>query len=195
MIKRLFDILISFFVLLLFSPFFLILCILIKLDSKGPIFFMQERPGWNREIFKVYKLRTMRLGSEKMVMGKEVLKDDERVTRIGKYLRRYKIDELPQLLNVLKGDMSLVGPRPERMDYLDKYTEEELKRFIMRPGLTGLAQVNGNIYITLEERHKYDVLYVDNYSLLLDLKIICRTILVIIFGEDKFSGNQLEVKA
>lgn len=154
---------------------------------------MQERPGWNREIFKVYKLRTMRLGSEKMIMGKEVLKDDERVTRIGKYLRRYKIDELPQLLNVLKGDMSLVGPRPERMDYLDKYTEEELRRFIMRPGLTGLAQVNGNIYITLEERHKYDVQYVDNYNLLLDIKIICRTILVIIFGEDKFSGNQLEV--
>ncbi|KPU27369.1 sugar transferase [Caloranaerobacter sp. TR13] len=190
-LKRLVDIILSILVLIVFIPFWLLIAILIKLDSPGPVLFIQRRPGLNTKPFSVYKFRTMRLGSEKMIKGKEVMLNDERITRIGKFLRRYKIDEIPQLLNVLKGEMSLVGPRPERMDYLPDYTEEELKRFQMRPGLTGLAQVSGNIYISLEDRHKYDVYYVENFSLWLDLKIIIRTIGVIVFGERKFVRNDL----
>lgn len=185
-LKRLLDIIISLFVLTLFLPFGVIISIIIKLDSEGPVFFLQERPGKGTNIFKVYKFRTMKPGSEKMVKGVEVLSDDDRVTKIGKFLRRYKIDELPQLINVIKGEMSLVGPRPERIDYLEEYTQEELKRFNMRPGLTGLAQVSGNIYISLEERHRKDIEYVDNFTILMDLKIIILTIGVVLFGEDKF---------
>lgn len=126
-----------------------------------------------------------------MVKGQEVMLDDERITPIGRFLRRTKIDEVPQLLNVLKGEMSIVGPRPERIDSLADYTEEIAKRLNMRPGLTGLAQVSGNIYIPLEERYKFDVYYVENFSLWLDLKIIIRTIGVVIFGEDKYVGKPL----
>lgn len=185
-LKRCFDIIASLAVLIIFAPILIIISIMIKLDSQGPVFFLQERPGKNTKIFKVYKFRTMRPGSEKMIKGSEVFSDDDRVTKIGNFLRRYKIDELPQLLNVIKGEMSLVGPRPERMDYLDEYTREELKRFKMRPGLTGLAQVSGNIHISLDERHKKDVSYVDNFNLIMDIKIILLTVGVIIMGEDKF---------
>lgn len=194
-IKRAFDIIASLVVLILFLPIGLIISIIIKLDSEGPVFFLQERPGKGKKIFKVYKFRTMRPGSEKMIKGREVFGDDDRVTKIGKFLRRYKIDELPQLLNVIKGEMSLVGPRPERIDYLDEYTPEELKRFNMRPGLTGLAQVSGNIHISLDERHKKDVYYVDNFNLLIDIKIILLTVGVVLFGEDKFAKEESEANS
>lgn len=195
MIKRAFDIIASLVVLILFLPIGLIISLIIKLDSEGPVFFLQERPGKGTKIFKVFKFRTMRPGSEKMIKGREVFSDDDRVTRIGKFLRRYKIDELPQLLNVIKGEMSLVGPRPERIDYLDEYTQEELKRFNMRPGLTGLAQVSGNIHISLDERHRKDVFYVDNFNLLMDIKIIFLTVGVILFGEDKFAKEESEANS
>lgn len=195
MIKRVFDIIASLVVLILFLPIGLIISLIIKLDSEGPVFFLQERPGKGTKIFKVFKFRTMRPGSEKMIKGREVFSDDDRVTRIGKFLRRYKIDELPQLLNVIKGEMSLVGPRPERIDYLDEYTQEELKRFNMRPGLTGLAQVSGNIHISLDERHRKDVFYVDNFNLLMDIKIIFLTVGVILFGEDKFAKEESEANS
>lgn len=191
-IKRIFDIIASLIVIVLLFPIGLIISLIIKLDSDGPIFFLQERPGKNTNIFKVYKFRTMRPGSEKMVNGKEVFGDDDRITKIGKFLRRYKIDELPQLLNVIKGEMSLVGPRPERIDYLNEYTHEELKRFNMRPGLTGLAQVSGNIHISLDERHRKDIYYVDNFNLLMDIKIIILTVGVVLFGEDKFTKEESE---
>ena len=194
-IKRVFDIIASLVILILFLPIGLIISIIIKLDSEGPVFFLQERPGKGMKIFKVYKFRTMRPGSEKMIKGREVFGDDDRVTKIGKFLRRYKIDELPQLLNVIKGEMSLVGPRPERIDYLDEYTPEELKRFNMRPGLTGLAQVSGNIHISLDERHKKDVYYVDNFNLLIDIKIILLTVGVVLFGEDKFAKEESEANS
>lgn len=195
MIKRAFDIIASLVVLILFLPIGLIISLIIKLDSEGPVFFLQERPGKGTKIFKVFKFRTMRPGSEKMIKGREVFSDDDRVTRIGKFLRRYKIDELPQLLNVIKGEMSLVGPRPERIDYLDEYTQEELKRFNMRPGLTGLAQVSGNIHISLDERHRKDIFYVDNFNLLMDIKIIFLTVGVILFGEDKFAKEESEANS
>lgn len=185
-IKRVIDIVLSLIVLVLFLPLWIIIAILIKVTSKGPIFFLQERPGQYREIFKVYKFRTMELGSEKMVKGQEVIGSDDRITSIGTFLRRSKIDEIPQVLNVLKGEMSLVGPRPERVASLDDYDEEISKRLNMKPGMTGLAQVSGNIYLDLQDRYKFDVYYVEHFSLLLDIKIIIRTIGVVIFGEDKY---------
>ncbi len=185
-VKRSLDIVTSLFLLVVFSPCWLLVMLLIKLDSHGPIIFTQMRPGRNTKVFKVYKFRTMRPGSDKMIAGKEVMGDDERITRIGKWLRRFKIDEIPQLYNVLIGDMSLIGPRPERLDYLPTYTEVELKRFEVRPGLTGLAQVSGSIHISLEDRHRYDVYYVENFSIWLDFKIMLRTVGVVLFGEDKF---------
>lgn len=186
LIKRIIDIVLSLIVLIVFSPIWIVVSILIKLNSKGPIFFLQDRPGYHKKIFKVYKFRTMKPGSEKMFKGKEVMKDDNRVTSIGKVLRRTKIDEIPQVLNVLKGEMSLVGPRPERISSLEDYDDEISKRLNMRPGMTGLAQVSGNIHLNLNDRYKLDVYYVENYSLNLDFKIILRTIGVVLFGEDKY---------
>lgn len=190
-IKRLFDIVGSLLVLILLLPIWVIVAILIKTTSEGPIFFLQERPGYHRKIFKVYKFRTMRPGSEKMVKGKEVMRDDDRITFIGKFLRRSKIDEIPQILNVLKGEMSLVGPRPERVASLEDYTDEIPKRMNMKPGLTGLAQVSGNIYLSLQDRYKFDIYYVENYSLWLDFKIIIRTVGVVLFGEDRYVNKFL----
>lgn len=190
-IKRTLDILFSLFVLTFLFPIWLLVAILIKISSKGPIFFKQERPGHNKKIFMVYKFRTMKPGSEQMTKGVEVLKDDNRITKIGKFLRRTKIDEIPQVINILKGDMSLVGPRPERISSLKDYDKEISKRLDVRPGITGLAQVSGNIYLKLNDRYKFDIYYVKNYSFLLDIKIILRTFLVIIFGEDKFKDKPL----
>ncbi|MFS0864580.1 sugar transferase [Fredinandcohnia sp. 179-A 10B2 NHS] len=190
-IKRLFDVAVSLMVLILLLPLWVGVAILIKTTSEGPIFFLQERPGYRRKIFKVYKFRTMRPGSEKMVKGQEVMKDDDRVTSIGKLLRRSKIDEIPQILNVLKGEMSLVGPRPERVASLKDYTDEVSKRLNMKPGLTGLAQVSGNIYLSLQDRYRFDVYYVENFSILLDVKIIFRTVGVVLFGEDRYVSKTL----
>ncbi len=190
-LKRSVDIIFSISVLLVFLPLWILVAILIKLTSKGPIFFLQDRPGKNRKLFKVYKFRTMKPGSEKMIKGKEVLSDDDRVTSIGRILRRTKIDEIPQVLNILKGDMSLVGPRPERISSLEDYDDEISKRLNIRPGITGLAQVSGNIYLELKDRYRYDVYYVEQYSFILDLKIIVRTFLVILFGEKKYREKPL----
>lgn len=184
--KRFMDIILSLIVLIVFLPIWIVVAILIKVTSKGPVFFLQDRPGQYRKIFKVYKFRTMKIGSEKMIKGQEVMKGDDRVTSIGKFLRRTKIDEIPQVLNVLKGEMSLVGPRPERVASLEDYDDEISKRLNTRPGMTGLAQVSGNIYLNLQDRYRFDVYYVENYSLWLDIKIIIRTVGVILFGEDRY---------
>jgi len=191
LVKRLVDIIFSISVLLIFLPIWLLVAILIKLTSKGPVFFLQDRPGKNKEIFKVYKFRTMKPGSEAMLKGKEVLSDDDRVTTLGKILRRTKMDEIPQVLNIIKGDMSLVGPRPERIASLEDYDDEISKRLNIRPGITGLAQVSGNIYINLIDRYRYDLYYVEHYSFFLDIKIIIRTFLVVMLGEDRFKDNPL----
>jgi undecaprenyl phosphate N,N'-diacetylbacillosamine 1-phosphate transferase len=186
LVKRLFDIVVSLMVLVILLPVWFVVAILIKATSPGPVLFLQDRPGLNKKIFKVYKFRTMRPGSENMIKGQEVFKEDDRITAIGKFLRRSKIDEIPQVLNVLKGEMSLVGPRPERVASLADYTDEISKRLNMSPGMTGLAQVSGNIYLSLENRYKFDVYYVENFSIWLDLKIIIRTVGVILFGEAKY---------
>lgn len=190
-IKRLIDIVVSLIVLIPFLPLWMLIAFLIKITSEGPVFFLQDRPGLHKKIFKVYKFRTMRPGSEKMIKGQEVMLDDDRITSIGKILRRTKLDEIPQVLNVLKGEMSLVGPRPERISSLEDYTEEISKRLNMKPGMTGLAQVSGNIYLSLENRYKLDVYYVENFSLWLDFNIILRTIGVVLLGEDKYINKPL----
>ncbi|MGL5413910.1 sugar transferase [Cetobacterium sp.] len=192
MLKRIFDILVSFLLIIITIPLFILIAICIKVTSKGTIFFLQKRPGKKGELFKIFKFRTMELGSDKMTKGVEVLKNDPRITKIGKILRRTKIDELPQLINVLKGDMSLVGPRPERIDSLNDYTDEISKRLLVRPGMTGLAQVSGNIYLTLQERYKLDIYYVENQNFLLDTKILLRTIGVVLFGEEKYRNQNIK---
>ena len=190
-VKRLFDILVSLLVLLLFAPVWLLVALSIKATSPGPVLFIQERPGKDRELFRVYKFRSMRLGSEKMVKGVEVLRDDDRVTAVGRFIRRTKIDEIPQCLNVLKGEMSLIGPRPERVSSLADYDEEISKRLDMRPGMTGLAQVCGNIYISLADRYRLDVYYVEHFSLWLDIRILLRTVGVVLLGEERYKDRPL----
>lgn len=190
-IKRLVDIAVSLAVLVLLFPVWVLIAALIKLTSEGPVFFLQERPGKDKKIFRVFKFRTMRPGSEKMVKGVEVMADDDRVTAIGKFLRRSKLDEIPQCLNVLRGEMSLIGPRPERVASLADYDEEISKRLNMLPGMTGLAQVSGNIYLDLSERYKLDVYYVEHFSLWLDIQILLRTVGVVLFGEEKYKGRPL----
>jgi undecaprenyl phosphate N,N'-diacetylbacillosamine 1-phosphate transferase len=190
LIKRCLDLIVSLFLIVFLIPIWLIVGMIIKIDSIGPVLFIQKRPGKGTEIINVYKFRTMRQNSEIMLKGKEVMLDDDRITKVGKFLRRYKIDEIPQLINVLKGEMSLIGPRPERIESLSDYNTEELKRFNMRPGMTGLAQVNGNIFISLKERYQYDVYYVENFNIFLDLVILFKTIGVVIMGERKFIRSQ-----
>ena len=190
-IKRLADIMISLVVLILFFPVWLLVAVLIKVTSPGPVFFLQDRPGKDRKIIKVYKFRSMRLGSEKMVKGVEVMRDDDRVTSIGRFLRRSKLDEIPQCLNVLKGEMSLIGPRPERVSSLEDYDEEISKRLRMLQGMTGLAQVSGNIYLDLQQRYQLDVYYVEHYSLWLDIRILMRTVGVVLLGEEHYLGKPL----
>lgn len=189
--KRAGDVALSVAVLLLGAPVWLLIGFLVAVTSEGPILFLQERPGFGGVPFVIYKFRTMRLGSEVMVKGQEVSRDDERVTPIGRLLRRTKIDEIPQLWNILKGDMSIVGPRPERMASLVDYTEHVARRLSMKPGLTGLAQVSGNIHLNLDDRYGLDLYYVDNFSLCLDVRIIIRTMGVVLFGEERYVHRSL----
>ncbi|MBE4947644.1 sugar transferase [Chryseobacterium culicis] len=183
-IKRFLDIIISFTVILFLFPLFLVVYILVKLDSPGKFFFFQERLGYKGQVFKIYKIRTMY--DKERVADREILKGDVEVTKIGHYLRRFKIDELPQIINVFQGDMSLVGPRPCLPRQLEEFNEDGKMRIKVTPGLTGLAQVNGNIHLSWEERWKYDREYVEKQSLLLDLKIVFKTFLILLNGEDKY---------
>ena len=183
--KRLFDFLISFAILLLLFPLFIIVAVLIKLDSKGPIFYLQSRVGENGRVFRIYKLRTM-TNKEIDPNVKQTYLQDPDVTRIGGLLRRFKIDELPQIWNVFIGDMSLVGPRPALPSLYEKFGEIAKKRCEVRPGMTGWAQVNGNIYLPWEERLCLDREYVDRMSFMLDLRILVKTVAIVLFGEEKY---------
>ncbi len=177
--KRLFDISVSFLGLVVLAPIFLIIAIAIKIDSKGPVFFKQERVGKNGKVFNMYKFRSMCVGAEQQEGGVFCVKGDRRVTKVGKFLRASSLDEIPQFVNILKGDMSLIGPRPVLTYYpckWEEYTEEELKRFNVRPGVTGWAAVNGRKTNTVEERFNYDNYYVEHLSFGLDFKIFLMTI-------------------
>lgn len=172
-IKRILDFLLSLMAIIILSPILMIIAILVRIKLGAPIIFKQERPGLNEKIFTLYKFRTMT--SEKNEKG-ELLPDDVRLTKFGRTLRSLSIDELPELFNILKGDMSIVGPRPLAVAYLPYYNEKEKHRHDVRPGLTGLAQVNGRNTLQWEKRFSYDIEYVNNISFVEDFKIIFLTI-------------------
>ena len=176
-IKRLLDFILSLCALVVLSPLLLILSALGVVKMKGNPFFSQERPGWHEKIFKLYKFRTMT--NEKDKNG-ELLPDERRLIPYGRFLRSTSLDELPELWNILKGDMSIIGPRPLLVKYLPFYTERERQRHNVRPGLTGLAQIHGRNYLKWDKRLALDVEYVNNISFLLDLKILVGTILKVI---------------
>lgn len=180
-IKRSFDIIFSLTVLIMLSPIFLIIAILVKIKLGGPIFFVQERIGMYNRPFKMYKFRTMR--DTKDSSG-NLLSDNERLTKFGKTLRSTSLDELPEFFNIIRGEMSLIGPRPLLPKYLPLYSGEQIKRHNVLPGLTGWAQVNGRNSISWTEKFKLDVWYVENWSLKLDLKIFFLTIVKVIKRED-----------
>jgi lipopolysaccharide/colanic/teichoic acid biosynthesis glycosyltransferase len=172
-LKRLLDFFLSTFAFILASPVFLLVTLLLAIANKGKAFFFQARPGKDEKIFKVIKFRTMT--DEKGSDG-ELLPDADRLTAVGSFVRKTSLDEIPQLLNVIKGDMSLIGPRPLLVQYLPLYNEEQKRRHNVRPGISGWAQVNGRNAISWEKKFEYDVWYVDNLSFLLDLKIIFKTV-------------------
>lgn len=178
-LKRCMDILISALGLLAISPLLLLLSVLVYAYHGWPVFFTQERPGLHGKIFKMVKFRTMTNARD--ADGK-LLPDAERLTPFGQLLRRTSLDELPELWNVLKGDMSLVGPRPLLVRYLDRYTPEQARRHEMRPGITGLAQVRGRNALSWPEKFAYDVQYIDEWTPLLDLRILYETVAVVLFG-------------
>ncbi|WP_138555853.1 sugar transferase [Pseudoalteromonas sp. S1727] len=173
MIKRTFDFFVSFCAILTLLPVIVVVAVLIRFKLGSPILFTQDRPGLNGKIFKMMKFRTMLDGKDKQG---NLLPDDERMTPFGAFLRSTSLDELPGLFNVLKGDMSLVGPRPLLVQYLPLYSAEQARRHNVRPGITGWAQVNGRNAISWEQKFKLDVWYVDNQSLLLDFKILLLTV-------------------
>ena len=180
-IKRLLDILISLTFIVLFSWLYLILVILVRIKLGSPVLFCQERPGYNEKIFKLYKFRTM---TDKRDEKGNLLPDSERLTKFGSMLRSTSLDELPEMFNILKGDMSLIGPRPLLVEYLPYYTEEERLRHSVRPGLTGLAQVSGRNYLAWDKRLAKDVEYVNHISFIMDVRIIIKTIMVVFKKED-----------
>ena len=180
--KRALDAFLSGVSLAVLSPLLGVVAFAVRLDSPGPVFFVQERLGRHGCVFKVFKFRTMT--DRPRVTTGEIVGRGLGVTRVGYWLRRLKVDELPQLLNVVRGDMSLVGPRPALPAHIREYDERSRRRLEVRPGLTGLAQVNGNIHLSWVDRWVYDVQYVESYSFGLDVSIILRTLLVVVRGEE-----------
>ncbi len=186
-VKRFLDVTASFLGLVLLSPLLLAVSILIKIDSRGPVIFRQKRIGRNGKVFEIYKFRSMCVGAEKTGSGVYSGKDDARVTRIGKILRATSIDELPQLLNILKGEMSFVGPRPPLTYHpwkYEEYTDFQKRMFEVRPGITGWAQVNGRKDVEWHKRIELNVWYVDHMSLLLDIKIMFMTAFKVLTNAD-----------
>lgn len=179
-IKRPMDFFLALIAVIILCPIFLVVALLIKIKLGSPIIFKQERPGLSDKIFKMYKFRTMT--NEKDDRG-ELLPDHVRLTRFGKFLRSTSLDELPELINILKGEMSIVGPRPLLVQYLDLYDKHQRRRHLVRPGLTGLAQISGRNLVQWEEKFKLDVHYVDHMSFTGDLKIILLTIKKVFFKE------------
>lgn len=197
-IKRSLDLITALFLVIILSPVMLIAAILIAVNRDGPILFKQERPGKDGKIFTVYKFRTM----STMLRDKNgnELSDFDRMTKIGKILRKTSIDELPQLFNIIKGEMSFIGPRPLLKEYLELYSPEQMRRHDVLPGISGWAQVNGRNTLTWDEKFAYDVYYVDHYSFKMDLKIFIKTIENVVSQDginsdsentmEKFEGNR-----
>ena len=199
MFKSIFDKTLALFLIILFSPIYIVVSLLIFFKMGSPILFRQKRPGYKEKIFGIYKFRTMT--NEKDEFG-NLLPDDKRLVGIGKFIRSTSLDELPQLFNVLKGEMSFVGPRPLLKEYLPLYNEKQKRRHDVKPGITGWAQVNGRNAISWEQKFDYDVWYVDNQSFWLDIKILWLTFLKVVKRSDissstsstmeKFTGSKNE---
>jgi sugar transferase EpsL len=199
LVKRLFDLLLTCISLVLLAPVMLVLSILVAIRLGFPLLFRQERPGYKGEVFTIYKFRTMR--NERDSQG-NLLPDDQRLTRLGRFLRSTSLDELPELINVLRGEMSLVGPRPLLIQYLPLYSPEQARRHDVLPGITGWAQVHGRNAITWQDKFALDVWYVDHWSFWLDLKIIALTVVKVLRREgisqpgqataEPFQGNPSE---
>lgn len=179
-IKRILDIISSLLAIIILSPFLGVLTVIGAFEMKGNPFFTQKRPGKDEKIFKLVKFRTMTNAKDK---DGNLLSDADRLTRYGKFLRNTSLDELPELFNILKGDMSVVGPRPLLVQYLPRYNAHQHRRHEVRPGLSGWAQVNGRNAISWEDKFNYDVEYVDNYSIVMDIKILFMTILNVLKRE------------
>ena len=178
--KRLVDILIAAFALIILSPIFILVALKVRKNLGSPIFYLQERPGKDNKLFKMIKFRSMKDAFDK---EGNPLPDDQRITPFGHKLRATTFDEMPQLINVLKGDMSIVGPRPQMKDFLEHYTPEQMRRHEVKPGMTGLAQVSGRNNLSWEEKFDLDVEYVDTHSILLDFKIMLKTVEVMLKKE------------
>jgi len=191
MIKNIFDKTLALFLIILFSPIYLIVSLLIWLKMGRPILFRQQRPGYKEKIFGIYKFRTMT--NEKDEEG-NLLPDNQRLLGIGKFIRSTSLDELPQLFNVLKGDMSFVGPRPLLIEYLPLYNERQKKRHDVSPGITGWAQVNGRNAISWEQKFEYDVWYVEHQSFVLDMKILWMTFLKVVRRSDISSDSSVTME-
>lgn len=186
-VKRFLDFLFSFIAIVILSPLMLIVAVAVKTESEGPVIFKQERVGRDGKIFEIYKFRSMCVGAEQTGTGQYSFSGDPRVTRVGKFIRATSIDELPQLVNVLKGEMSFVGPRPPLTYHpweLSEYTDEQLRMFEVRPGITGWAQVNGRKEVEWHERIRLNVWYIDHISILLDVKIVFLTFFKVLKNED-----------
>lgn len=196
-LKRVVDFILALIGFILLSPIFFIVLILLMINNQGKPFFFQKRPGKDEKIFQVIKFKTM---NDKKSADGELLPDADRLTKVGIFVRKTSLDEIPQLLNVLKGDMSLIGPRPLLPEYLPLYDETQKKRHDVKPGITGWAQVNGRNAISWKKKFEYDVWYVENQSFILDMKIIFKTIIKVVRSEDintenqattvKFTGNE-----
>jgi len=196
-LKRALDFIISLSAFIIFLPFFFIICIVLCIANRGKIFFVQARPGQNERIFKLIKFKTMNDRKDK---DNNLLPDSERMTKIGTFIRKSSLDEIPQLINVIKGDMSLTGPRPLLVEYLPLYDSVQKKRHNVRPGITGWSQVNGRNAISWEKKFEQDVWYVEHQSFSLDYTILLKTIKKVVNMEDinsstsvtmeKFSGNK-----
>ncbi|MBP3889265.1 MAG: sugar transferase [Cellulosilyticum sp.] len=189
-VKRMLDVILAVIMLVCASPLLLLVALIIKLESKGPALFKQDRRGLKGEPFKIYKFRSMTVGAEQQGTGVYSFKDDPRVTKVGKFIRKTSIDELPQLINIIKGEMSFIGPRPVLTYHpwgLEEYTEEQMKRFDVLPGVTGLAQLNGRKELEWPERIKLDVKYVETLSFGLDVKLFFQTIKKVLLMQDNYN--------
>lgn len=177
--KYLCDRILSILLFILLVPFFVIIALVIKFDDGQTVFFRQKRTGWHGQEFLIWKFRTMVPNADTFLDASGRIGNVNRITRVGKILRYLSLDELPQLINIMKGEMSFIGPRPVLCDRLERYSDEQKKRLLMKPGVTGLAQVNGRNTLKWSERIAYDVWYVEHYSLWLDLKILMNTVRVV----------------
>jgi lipopolysaccharide/colanic/teichoic acid biosynthesis glycosyltransferase len=188
-VSRALDVVLAAALLVATAPFLAVAAVAIRLESRGPVFYRQRRVGRHGHPFELLKLRTMVPGAEAMGAGIYVLEGDPRITRVGRLLRRFSFDELPNLVNVLRGDMAIVGPRPTVQEQVDRYTERQLRRLEVKPGITGWAQINGRTSLPWPERIELDVWYVEHRSLRLDLRILARTARMLASGRGLYSED------